>query len=157
MSAQLGQHMGEQRTIIMGAAPMRAQLGVQISNSPAKDGAHVIAVSPGGPAAEAGIRDGDVITSIGGEDLTKSGDPGRELVEHVRQLQPDLKVKVTVLRAGKKMDFDVAPRPMPQTSNCAACRAWLPFRAWAGAGTGNARTHIHRAGHASRTAARVEQ
>jgi S1-C subfamily serine protease len=74
----------------------------------------VIAVSPGGPAAEAGIHDGDVITSIGGEDLTKATDPGRELVEHVGQLQPDLKVKVTVLRAGKKMDFDVAPRPMPQ-------------------------------------------
>jgi S1-C subfamily serine protease len=115
LSAQLGQHMGEQRTFIMGGAPMRAQLGVQISNTPSKDGAHVIAVSPGGPAAEAGIHDGDVITSIGGEDLTKSGDPGRELVEHVRQLQPDLKVKVIVLRAGKKLDFDVAPRPMPQT------------------------------------------
>jgi hypothetical protein len=113
LSAQLGRHMGEQRIVLNTMGPMRAQLGLQIDNSPAKDGAHVIAVSPGGPAAEAGIRDGDVITSIGGEDLTKSGDPARELVEHVRQLQPDLKVKVVVMRAGKKMNFDVAPRPMP--------------------------------------------
>jgi membrane-associated protease RseP (regulator of RpoE activity) len=115
LSAQLGQHMGEQHMVFANAVPMRSQLGLQISNTPSKDGAHVMAVSPGGPAAEAGIRDGDVITSIGGQDLTKSGDPGRELVDHVRQLQPDLKVKVTVLRAGKKLDFDVAPRPMPQT------------------------------------------
>ena len=114
LSAQLGRHMGEQRIVLNTVGPMRAQLGLQIDNSPAKDGAHVVAVSPGGPAAEAGIHDGDVITSIGGEDLTKSGDPARELVEHVRQLQPDLKVKVVVMRAGKKMNFDVAPRPMPQ-------------------------------------------
>jgi S1-C subfamily serine protease len=128
LSAQLGQHLGEQRIFLMnGAAPMRAQLGVQISNTPSKDGAHVIAVSPGGPAAEAGIHDGDVITSIGGEDLTKSGDPGRELVEHVRQLQPDLKVKVAVLRAGKKMEFDVAPRPMPQTFELRRMQGVAPF------------------------------
>jgi S1-C subfamily serine protease len=114
LSAQLGQHMGEQHMVFASAVPMRAQLGLQISNTPSKDGAHVIAVSPGGPAADAGIHDGDVITSIGGEDLTKAADPGRELVEHVGQLQPDLKVKVTVLRAGKKLDFDVAPRPMLQ-------------------------------------------
>ncbi len=115
LSAQLGQHMGEQHMVFVNGPPMRAQLGLQISNTPAKDGAHVVAVSPGGPAAEAGIHDGDVITSIGGQDLSKAADPGRELVEHVGQLQPDLKVKLTVMRAGKKMDFDVAPRPMPQT------------------------------------------
>jgi S1-C subfamily serine protease len=94
-------------------APMRAQLGVQIDNTPAKDGAHVVAVSPGGPAAEAGIRNGDVIVSVAGEDLTKYGNPAQTLVERTRELQPDLKVKVSVLRAGKKMDFDVTPRPMP--------------------------------------------
>ncbi|MEO8306759.1 MAG: PDZ domain-containing protein [Pseudomonadota bacterium] len=115
LSEQLDHHMGDQRFFFAGAAPMRAQLGVQISNSPSKDGAHVIAVSPGGPAAEAGIHDGDVITAIGGQDLTKSADPGRELVDQVRQLQTDLKVKVAILRDGKKMNFDVMPRPMPQT------------------------------------------
>lgn len=115
LSQQLGNHMGNRIFFTQGGPPMRAQLGVQISNTPSKDGAHVLTVSPGGPAAEAGIHAGDVITSIGGEDLTRAGDPGRALVDHVRQLQPDLKVKVAVLRAGKKMDFDVAPRPMPQT------------------------------------------
>jgi S1-C subfamily serine protease len=138
LSAQLGQHMGEQRTFIMGGAPMRAQLGVQISNTPSKDGAHVIAVSPGGPAAEAGIHDGDVITSIGGEDLTKSGDPGRELVEHVRQLQPDLKVRVTVLRSGKKLAFDVAPRPMPQTFELRRMPPMAGVAPMPGAGPGGA-------------------
>lgn len=115
LSQQLGNRMGNRFFFTQGGPPMRAQLGVQISNTPSKDGAHVLTVSPGGPAAEAGIRDGDVITAIGGEDLTRAADPGRALVDHVRQLQPDLKVKVAVLRAGKKMDFDVAPRPMPQS------------------------------------------
>jgi membrane-associated protease RseP (regulator of RpoE activity) len=133
LSAQLGQHMGEQHMVFINAPPMRAQLGLQISNTPAKDGAHVVAVSPGGPAAEAGIRDGDVITSIGGQDLSKAADPGRELVEHVGQLQPDLKVKVTVLRAGKKMDFDVAPRPMPQTFELHRMQGMAPMP---GAGPG---------------------
>jgi S1-C subfamily serine protease len=113
LSAQLGNHMGERRIVMRGVAPMRAQLGVQIDNTPSKDGAHVLAVSPGGPAAEAGIRNGDVIVSVAGEDLTKYGNPAQTLVERTRELQPDLKVKVSVLRAGKKMDFDVTPRPMP--------------------------------------------
>jgi len=126
LSAQLGTHMRDQRYFMRGMEPnvmihsaqaalmpMRAQLGVQIDNTPSKDGAHVVAVSPGGPAAEAGIRNGDVIVSVAGEDLTKYGNPAQTLVERTHELQPDLKVKVSVLRAGKKMDFDVTPRPMP--------------------------------------------
>ena len=125
LSAQLGTHMRDQRYFMRGMEPnvmihsaqaafmpMRAQLGVQIDKTPSKDGAHVVAVSPGGPAAEAGIRNGDVIVSVAGEDLTKYGNPAQTLVERTHELQPDLKVKVSVLRAGKKMDFDVTPRPI---------------------------------------------
>ncbi len=70
-------------------------------------------VSPGGAAAEAGIKAGDIITSIGGQDLSKESDPGRVLVERMGQIEPNLKVQVGVLREGKKLNFDVTPRPAP--------------------------------------------
>ncbi len=84
-----------------------------IEPSEQKGGAHVREVSPGGAAAEAGIKAGDIITSIAGQDLTKETDPGRVLVERMGQIEPDLKVQVGVLRDGKKLNFDVTPRPAP--------------------------------------------
>jgi len=96
------------------APPPRALLGVELDGaSDSKDGAHVRNVSPGGAAAEAGIKPGDVITSIGGKDLTKEPDPGRALVDMMRQAEPNLKLHVDVLRDGKKQGFDVTPRPAP--------------------------------------------
>ncbi len=44
------------------------------------------AVSPGGPAAEAGIKPGDIITGVADLDLTKDSNPGRALVEKMNQL-----------------------------------------------------------------------
>ena len=64
-------------------------------------------------AADAGIKTGDIITSIGGEDISKESDPGRALVARMAQIDPNLKVQVGVLRDGKKMNFDVTPRPAP--------------------------------------------
>lgn len=94
--------------------PPRALLGVSIGPGPDKDGAHVMGLSPGGPAAEAGIKVGDVITGIADLDLTKDSNPGRALVEKMNQLEPEQKVKVAVLRDGKKLSFDVAPRSAPR-------------------------------------------
>jgi predicted metalloprotease with PDZ domain len=95
-------------------APPRALLGVRVEPSAGRDGARVVDVSPGGAAAEAGIRQGDVITGIADLDLTKDSDPSRALVEKMNQLQPDQKVKVAVVREGKKLSFDIAPRPAPK-------------------------------------------
>jgi S1-C subfamily serine protease len=90
--------------------PARALLGVGIGTEEGQGGARVLEVSPGGAAAEAGIKRGDLITAIAGADLTHDSNPGRALVEKMRQLEPDLKVQVSVLRDGKKMNFDVVPR-----------------------------------------------
>jgi S1-C subfamily serine protease len=98
--------------------PPRALLGVELDGaSDSKDGAHVRNVSPGGAAAEAGIKPGDVITSIGGKDLTKEPDPDRALVDMMRQVEPDLKLHVDVLRDGRKQGFDVTPRTPPPQVN----------------------------------------
>ncbi len=115
LSGQLGRRFNMRLGIEPGEGPPpRALLGVAIGPGADKDGAHVMDVSPGGPAAEAGIKVGDIITGIADLDLTKDSNPGRALVEKMRQLEPDQKVKVAVLRDGKKLGFDVAPRPAPQ-------------------------------------------
>ncbi len=115
LSGQLGRGFAFQMHMPDGGPPPRALLGVNIDkNTGDARGAHVHDVSPGSAAAEAGIKAGDVITSIGSQDLTKESDPGRVLVEKMREAQPDLKLPVGVLRDGRKLTFDVTPRPAPQ-------------------------------------------
>ena len=81
-------------------------LGVQIDPQSGKEGARVRKVSPGGPAEEAGLRDGDVIVALDGK-AVRQRRSGRAVVEHMRNVKPEQKVKVRVLRDGKKKDFVV--------------------------------------------------
>src|SRR3954453_3333128 len=90
--------------------PPHAVLGVQLDERSGKDGARVQEVSPGGPAAEAGLKAGDVITSINGADV-KGDHTARQVMHAMRDVGPDSKVKLKVLRAGKSQDFVVAARP----------------------------------------------
>lgn len=115
LSMQLGREGGRGPGFQMGfGGPQpRAVIGVQIANGAGEGGAKVMEVSPGGPAAEAGIKAGDIITSIGGEDISKESDPGSALVARMTQIDPNLKVQVGVMRDGRKMTFDVTPRPAP--------------------------------------------
>ena len=92
--------------------PPRALLGVGVMNR-GREGAVVNQVSPGGAAAEAGIRTGDVIVSIDGKDLTKESDPSRALVEQMNRVEPDRKLRVEVLRGADRMAMDVTPRTPP--------------------------------------------
>jgi len=110
LSGQLGRRFAIQLQGGDGGPP-RALLGIEVG--PGEGGAHVARVSPGGAAAEAGIKAGDVITSIGGQDLGKEADPGRALVDRMSQAEPNVKLQLGVLREGRKMNFDVTPRPAP--------------------------------------------
>ena len=87
LSSRLGENVSLRFMQRGGPAP-RAMLGVQIDARPGSGGAHVMSVSPGGAAAAAGIEADDVITAIDGEDLAKAPDPGRALVERMRELRP---------------------------------------------------------------------
>jgi predicted metalloprotease with PDZ domain len=92
--------------------PGRAIIGVQLEPAAAGAGARVRAVSPGGPAAEAGIRAGDVILAVNGTEL-KEAEPARQIVRILHDVEPDTKVTVRVLRDGKTRDFTVTTRPGP--------------------------------------------
>jgi len=88
----------------------RAIIGVQLE--PSAGGARVREVSPGGPAAEAGIHVGDLIVAVNGTDL-KDAEPARQVVHILRDVKPDAKVGVRVLRDGRTRDFTVTTRASP--------------------------------------------
>jgi membrane-associated protease RseP (regulator of RpoE activity) len=112
LSAQLGGPIHNRMMQIRQMGPGRALLGVQVDPE-SKGGARVLEVSPGGAAAEAGINSGDLIVALDGKDLRSSERPARELVERMRELKPEQKVKVQVLRDGKTQTFEVTPRALP--------------------------------------------
>ncbi|MCE3285266.1 MAG: hypothetical protein K0R70_1522, partial [Steroidobacteraceae bacterium] len=90
--------------------PHGAMLGINIGGEQARtDGVEVMSVSPSGPAESAGLRKGDVITAVDGKPLRKSGDrgAGRQLVEHLRGVDPGQVVKLDYLRDGKKQSASV--------------------------------------------------
>ena len=66
-------------------------------------GALVNSVQPGSPAEKAGIRRGDVITSVNGAAVKDSND----LRNDVAQMAPGSTAKLTVVRDGKEQTFDV--------------------------------------------------
>jgi predicted metalloprotease with PDZ domain len=105
MNTQLMEHMSG-----MDHVPHRAIIGVQLEAS--KEGALVREVSPGGPAAEAGIRGGDLILAVNGTQV-KGDNPAHQVLNIMRDVKPDSKVTVRVLREGKPRDFTVTPRQVP--------------------------------------------
>jgi S1-C subfamily serine protease len=110
LSAQLGKPLVD-RLMLLGEGPTHAVIGVQLDSDTSRDGAHVRDVSPGGPAAEAGIRAGDVIVSINGTDV-KAEHSAAQVARLMRDVEPNSKVKIRVLRAGKALDFEVTARPV---------------------------------------------
>jgi S1-C subfamily serine protease len=119
--AELSRDLGRNTRLFInssGAAP-RALLGLVVRDGGDGKGAQVERVSPGGAAAEAGIQAGDLITSLHGQDLTRESDPANALVRKMEQVEPNMKIRVDVLRDGRKLAFDVSPRvaavPEPAT------------------------------------------
>lgn len=90
----------------------RAIIGVQLEATTGGQGARVREVSPGGPAAEAGIRTGDVIVAVNGTEV-KGENPARQVMRLMRGVKPDSKVSVRVLHDGTSHDFTVVARAAP--------------------------------------------
>ena len=76
---------GEQRAMLQVQA-RGARLGISVADwsEGAVEGLNVTSVSPGGPAEQAGMRTGDLLTTINGEPL--AADSGRESFRRLREV-----------------------------------------------------------------------
>ena len=106
----------------------RARLGIKV-NLQARPtdsiGAYVDAVTPGGPAAQAGIRSGDLITKLNGKSLlaggaAEDGDahaqesrPGLRLIELAARLEPNDTVAVEYRRGKDRRTASVVTAEEP--------------------------------------------
>jgi S1-C subfamily serine protease len=126
LAAQERQPLPRKRVVIEGESPelirdrirlitqRRARLGLSVDMR-ASDGdsigATIVSVTPGGPAAKAGIRSGDIVTRLDGKPLvttdnTKAGEdeslPGLRLVELASQLKAHDTISVEYRRGEVK-------------------------------------------------------
>ncbi len=91
--------------------PRRAMLGVNLGGTePNGGGVRVEGVSPGGPAAEAGVKAGDVIVAIESKPVVT----GREIVKAMSAIEPGAKVELGLRRDGKPVKVAVEARPLNQ-------------------------------------------
>jgi serine protease Do len=81
-----------------------------------KDGVLVSAVTPGGPAAQAGIEPGEVITKVGARDVKTAADVLGEVSEH----KIGETVSIGVARGGKERAVEVTIGELPTTPDVAA-------------------------------------
>ncbi len=105
------------------ANPRRAMLGVNLGGAvPNGGGVRVEGVSPGGPAAEAGVKAGDVIVAIEAKPVTT----GRELVRMMEAVEPGEKVELGLKRDGKPLALAVEARPLDRVFLAAPDLRLLP-------------------------------
>jgi S1-C subfamily serine protease len=115
----------------------KARLGIKVNLQPkATDslGALVDAVLPGGPAAKAGIRSGDIITKLDGRSVLADRDAdhdhgqslsGLKLIELAARLEPNDTVPIEYLRAKERKTVSVVTEGEPDYF---AERDGRPFR-----------------------------
>jgi hypothetical protein len=87
--------------------PGRVMLGVQLGEKRPGGGVRVASVSPGGPAAEAGIKERDVIVSVNGQKVASA----RDVTTQVRELSPGAEARLELDRSGKIEKIAVRVRP----------------------------------------------
>ena len=105
----------------------RARLGLKV-NLRAREtdsiGAYVDAVTPGGPAARAGIHSGDIITKLNGTSVLAGGRPGEadgrhslpglRLIELAARLAPNDTVRLELRRGGERKVVSLVTADEPE-------------------------------------------
>jgi serine protease Do len=74
------------------------------------DGAEIGSVEPGAPAERAGLRVGDVVVALDGEQI----DDANELISQLARREPGNRVRLTVVRDRQRRDFTVELGEFPR-------------------------------------------
>lgn len=100
-------------TEVSGSPVLGITIGAPDGQGPV-EGVDVLGVSPGGAAAEAGLRAGDVITAVNEEALSADDSSGanQKLLDFMSALEEGDVIDVEYLRAGQSGSVEVSPRPM---------------------------------------------
>lgn len=117
LSAKMGDEANAS-TLHYFADSKRGMLGVAIS--PEDHGLQVSAVTPGGPAERAGLKTGDMITTVNGKPVG-SFDASSETA--LRTAEAGKSIRLGVERGGKKLHLDVTPERMQAADWQATVRA----------------------------------
>jgi S1-C subfamily serine protease len=96
----------------------RAYLGVRNGTPPARDGAIVDSVVPGGPAQRGGLQPGDKIKKIDDQEINSSED----VSSAVTARRPGEQAKVVVQRGGQERTLTIELGTRPETQATANCR-----------------------------------
>ena len=95
------------KQLIANGSAKHAYLGVRLQNGSASDGsatragAEIASVEPNTPAADAGLKQGDVVVAADGQPV----DSADSLVGYIREQAVGSNVKLTVLRDGQSTDL----------------------------------------------------
>jgi S1-C subfamily serine protease len=100
---------------LWGQGGSRAVLGINVgteASNKSDKGVRVFSVSPGGPAAIAGIKQNDVIVAFQGKKLQANAgkSPRQQLLGMTREIEPGSTVAVDVERDGKVETLKVVPK-----------------------------------------------
>jgi S1-C subfamily serine protease len=107
---------GELGNLEAGKSVSHAYLGVVTSEAPGTTGAKLASVEANGPASTAGLRAGDVVTSIAGTRIAGSGD----LVAAIAAHQPGDRVAIVYRRSGSTRTATVTLGTQPSRAASAA-------------------------------------
>ena len=114
-------------TFMKGGKITRGYIGVTIGGAvdddaaaalgiPKGQGELIAGVEPTGPSAKAGLRSGDVVTRINGQDVN----PNQTLTYLVSNLQPGTNARFDILRGGKPMTINIAVATRPSNEQLQA-------------------------------------
>lgn len=119
LSGRAAAHGITDRMVLLGRNPNRAMLGIGIGDgreNKSDEGVEILSVSPGGPAADAGLKAGDVIVELKGKSLKAEKDttPHAKLLAEMGKLSPGDEVNVRYLRDGKSATAKVKVNRLPR-------------------------------------------